>query len=227
MSTCITSVQRLRAWDIEVLSAWAQVRLEDICVNHGFGIFNVIMSYWAVTLLSARCWSVLDRISEPTPASQDLASLLPNPQKCAMEIAAYAHLYLSPTTGLVGPQCATFPLGASLHFIAATSRQKMAGGAQGNAGTGKDGDDEMASAMKRIRDLFRTDKRARSTGAFLRSMAPDPAPQNLKGDTRNAEEHRRSHSALGSCIMYSFCSAMFFKARVVAEQPTKGEYRPR
>jgi len=194
LSTCVTSVQQLRAWEIEAmrLNTRTEGRLEDMCANHGFGIFHLIMSYWAVSLLlSARCWLVLGRIADATPASQVLASLLPNPQKYAMDIASNAHLYFSPTTGLVGPQFATFPLGAALHFIAATSRHRLAGGAQDNAGTGKDGDDEMANAMKRIRHLFQTDERARSTGAFLRSMAPDPAPQNLKGDTRNAEEHRK------------------------------------
>jgi hypothetical protein len=192
VSTCIMSVQRLRAWEIEVLRASPHARLEDVCVNQGFGIFHLIMSYWAVfLLLSARCWPVLNRIREPTPALQALASLLPRPQTCAVNIATHAHRYFPLTTGLVGPQYATFPLGAALHYIAAMSKQETASREQPEAVTMRGCEDDMTAAMKCIKDLFSTNVRARSTAEFLRSMAPDPAPQSLKGDTRNTEEHRR------------------------------------
>jgi hypothetical protein len=172
------------------LRASAQDRLEDVCADRGFGIFHLIMSYWAVfLLLSARCWSVLNCISEPTPALSALAALLRNPQTCALNIATHAHRYFPPTTGLVGPQYATFPLGVALNFITVSNEQEMIVGAR--LTDGRDGKDEITTAMNRIQDLFRTDKRAKSTAEFLGSMASDPAPQNLKGNIKGAEEHGR------------------------------------
>jgi hypothetical protein len=189
-STCITSVQRLRAWEIEVLRTSSHTRLEDICAHQGFGIFHLIMSYWAVfLLLSARCWPVLNRVREPTPVLQALASLLPQPQVCAVNIATHAHRYFPLTAGLVGPQKATFPLGAALHYIAAMRKRETAGWSEFEADTTRDCVGDMTAAMRSIKDLFRTNERARSTAEFLRSMAPVPAPQNVKGDTRNTEEH--------------------------------------
>jgi hypothetical protein len=192
VNPCITSVQRLRAWEIEVLKTSSHARLEDICAHQGFGIFHLIMSYWAVfLLLSARCWPVLNRIREPTPVLQALASLLPRPQVCAVNIATHAHRYFPLTAGLVGPQKATFPLGAALHYIAAMRNRETAGRPESEADTTRDRVGDLTAAMRCIQDLFRTNERARSTAEFLRSMAPEPAPQNLKGDTRNAEEHGR------------------------------------
>jgi hypothetical protein len=192
VSTCITPVQRLRAWEIEVLRASPHARLEDVCAYQGFGIFHLIMSYWAIfLLLSARCWPVLSCIREPTPALQALASLLPRPQTCAVNIATYAHRYFTLTTGFVGSQCATFPLGAALHYVAVMNKGETADRVQLEAGVMSNYESGIIAAMKGIKDLFRTNERARSTAEFLRSMTPDPAPKNLKGDTRNAGEHGR------------------------------------
>jgi hypothetical protein len=189
ISACVTSVQLLQSWEIETLRASAQDRLEDVCADRGLGIFHLIMSYWAVfLLLSARCWPVLNCISEPAPALGALAALLRNPRTCALNIATYAHRYFPPTTGLVGPQYATFPLGVALNFITVSNEQEMIDGTRSTDGRGKD---EITTAMNRIQDLFRTDKRAKSTAEFLGSMAPDPAPQNLEGNTKGAEGHGR------------------------------------
>lgn len=165
---CAASARQLLAWKTEVLRASAQARLEDVCAGHGFGMFHLVMSYWAVfLLLSARCWPILTCISEPTPASQALASLLPSSQACAINIATHSHRYFPPTTGLVGPQYATFPLSVALLFDAARSEQPMTGGPP----LARNNEDEMSTAMERMRDLFRLNERARSTAEFLRSMA--------------------------------------------------------
>jgi hypothetical protein len=130
------------------------------------------MSYWAVSLLlSARCCAVLDRVNEFTPALQALASLLPSAQKCAVAIATHAHRYFTLTTGLVGPQYATFPLGIAIHHFNAIRAPGMQAGTQ--SGAGKESDAEVAATpvMRDIDDLFRTNERARSTAQFLRRMA--------------------------------------------------------
>lgn len=185
MGRCIAPVQRLRAWEIEALRVSASVSLEDLCASHGFGMFHLIMEHWAVfLLLSARCWPILNRVNEPTAALQALTALLPDPQRYAVKISNQAYRYFLPATGLVGPQYASFPLGAALHFFSARTRQTA-------AGDGKSGENEAGNAMNRIHSLFRTVERAKSTAEFLRSMAPDTAPQNLKGDVKNAEERER------------------------------------
>jgi hypothetical protein len=183
VSRCIGPAQRLRAWEIEMLRTVAGARLEEVCAEQSFGVFHLVMSYWAAfLLLSARCRPLLNRISEPTPALQALASLLPDPQVFAVNIATHAHHYFASTTGLVGPQIATFPVGAALHFFAAKTKQGL---------TESLYCEEVQSVLAHLQKLMQTDERARSTAEFLRSMAPDPAPQNLKGDTNNAEEHMR------------------------------------
>jgi hypothetical protein len=109
---------KLEAWKMEAGEAWPRARLENICAKQGFGIFHLIMSYWAVSLLlSARYYAVLDRVSAATPALQALFSLLPSAQKCAVAIASHAHRYFTLTTGLVGPQYAAFPLGIAIYHL--------------------------------------------------------------------------------------------------------------
>jgi hypothetical protein len=171
---CITSAMKLEAWEKEAGEAWPRARLEDICAKQGFGIFHLIMSYWAVSLLlSARCCALLDRISESTPALQTLASLLPNAQKCAVAIATYAHRYFTPTTGLVGPQYATFPLGIAIYHFNAIRTPGMQVRTQPGAGKESDAEVAATTAMEHIEDLFRTNERARSTAQFLRRMASE------------------------------------------------------
>jgi hypothetical protein len=136
----ITSAMKLETWEVEAGEAWPRARLEDICAKQGFDIFHLIMSYWAVSLLlSARCCAVLDRVSESTPALQALASLLPNEQKCAVAIATHVHRYFTPTSGPVGPQCATFPLSiAAIHHFNAIRTPGMRVGTQSGAGKKSD-----------------------------------------------------------------------------------------
>jgi hypothetical protein len=116
---------------------------------------------------------------------------VPDPQACAINIATHAHHYFAPTTGLVGPQHATFPLGAALHFFAATGQR--ASGSEEEAVDTAAGETEPSTALviQRLQALFRNVERAKSTGEFLRSMAPDPAPVELKGDTNDAGEHEK------------------------------------
>jgi hypothetical protein len=150
-------------------------------------------------LLSARCRLFVDHLIKrsdesigPSPTLQALASLVPGPQTCAINIATHAHHYFAPTTGLVGPQHATFPLGAALHFFAATGQKASTsqGEASATAASSETGP-STALVIRRLQELFRNVERAKSTGEFLRSMAPDPAPVELKGDTNDAGEHEK------------------------------------
>jgi hypothetical protein len=202
VKACATPVQWLRAWEIEALRLHADGRLNlsDVCANHGFGFYHLIMQFWAVSLLlSARCRPFIDHLMKRSdddarlsPAFQALASLVPNPQTCAIDIATNAHHYFASTTGLVGPQHATFPLGAALHFFAATG-QKASPPEDEAATAAARGETNSSTALviQRLEGLFRNVERAKSTGEFLRSMAPAPAPVELKGDTNNAGEHEK------------------------------------
>lgn len=196
---CAIPVQWLRAWEIEALRLHSDgpSNLSDVCAKHGFGFYHLAMQFWAISLLlSARCRPFIDHLTKRSddghglsPALQALASLLPYPQTCAINIAANAHHYFAPTTGLVGPQHATFPLGAALHFFAATGQKASASKNEARAGGGTD--PSTALVIERLQELFRNAERAKSTGEFLRSMAPDPAPADLKGDTNDAGQHEK------------------------------------
>ncbi|GAB7335867.1 hypothetical protein MBLNU13_g08128t1 [Cladosporium sp. NU13] len=202
VKACATPVQWLRAWEIEALRfpSDGPSNLSDVCAKHGFGFFHLTMQFWAVSLLlSARCRTFIDHITNRgddgvgrSPALQGLASLVPNPQACAINIATHAHHYFAPTTGLVGPQHATFPLGAALHFFAATGQRASTSEDEATAATADGGiESSTALVIQRLQQLFRNVERAKSTGEFLRSMAPDPAPAELKGDTNDAGEHEK------------------------------------
>lgn len=199
---CATPVQWLRAWEIEALRLHSDSasNLSDVCAKHGFGFYHLAMQFWAVSLLlSARCRPFIDHFMKrsegtirPSPTLQTLALLVPDPQACAINIAAHAHHYFVPTTGLVGPQHATFPLGAALHFFAATGQRASTSEDEVSA-TYASGETDPSTALviRRLQELFRNVERAKSTGEFLRSMAPAPAPAELKGDTNNAGDHEK------------------------------------
>lgn len=202
VKSCIKPVQWLRAWEIEALRLHPDgpSNLSDVCAKHGFGFYHLIMQFWAVSLLlSARCRPFIDHLTKQSddgdglsPASHALASLVPNPQACAINIAINAHHYFAHTTGLVGPQHATFPLGAALHFFAATGQRASDSEDEAIAAAAGGGTDPgTALVIQRLQELFRNVERAKSTGEFLRSMAPDPAPVELKGDTNDAGEHEK------------------------------------
>ncbi|KAM0706414.1 hypothetical protein Q7P35_005740 [Cladosporium inversicolor] len=200
---CATPVQWLRAWEIEALRlhSGGPSNLSDVCAKHGFGFYHLAMQFWAVSLLlSARCRPFIDHLTKQSddgvglsPALQALASLVPNPQICAINIATHAHHYFALTTGLVGPQHATFPLGAALHFFAATGQRASTSDKNEAIATTAGGgtDPSTVLVIKRLQELFRNVGRAKSTGEFLRSMAPDPAPAELKGDTNEAGQHEK------------------------------------
>jgi len=202
VKACATPLQWLRAWEIEALRLHSDgpSNLSDVCAKHGFGYYHLIMQFWAVSLLlSARCRPFIDRVTKRSDegvgrslALQALVSLVPNPQTCAINIAVNAHHYFAPTTGLVGPQHATFPLGAALHFFAATGQRASSSEDRVTAAAAGGGTDpSTALVIQRLQQLFRDVERAKSTGEFLRSMAPDPAPVELKGDTNDAGEHEK------------------------------------
>jgi hypothetical protein len=198
VQACAAPIQWLRAWEIEALRLHSDgsSNLPDVCADHGFGFYHLIMQFWAVSLLiSARCRPFIDRYIERSdastgrpPASQALASLVPDPQKCAINIATHAHHYFSSTTGLVGPQHASFPLGAALHYFAAIGQKADI---TRDAAVGDETASSTVRAIQGLQGLFRNDERAKSTGEFLRSMAPDPAPAKLKGDTNDIRQHER------------------------------------
>ena len=203
VKACATPVQWLRAWEIEALRLHSDgpSNLSDVCAKHGFGFYHLAMQFWAVSLLlSARCRPFVDHLTKrsdesirPSPTLHALASLVPNPQTCAINIATHAHHYFAPTTGLVGPQHATFPLGAALHFFAATGQKASASKDDEAVPAAADDrtDPGTALVIRRLQELFRNVERAKSTGEFLRSMAPAPAPAELKGDTNDAGEHEK------------------------------------
>jgi len=115
---------------------------------------------------------LLGAAGQSVPELVRFEAQLSNPQPYAANIAANAHRYFNPDTRLIGPQLASFPLGAASHYLAATDQQHGA-------------------EMETVKGLLRDNSRAHSTAAFLRSMATDPAPLEVKGDSQDIEEHRK------------------------------------
>ena len=152
--------------------------LEDNCMRHGYEFFNTIMRYWFICMiLTSRTWLLFRRISQIIPPSAFTSAPgglpgVPDPQRFAANIARNCHHYFDAEAGLWGAQNASLSMGGALHYYAATGQFDSPG-------------------MTELRRVLREYKGAQFTVGFLKSMAADPAPEGLKGDTSVPQEHIR------------------------------------
>lgn len=192
ISRCILLATCFREWEDKALRACTgqndghfeqafagPLTLAEVCKNHGYGFFNIVMQYWTATLiLHGTTWIAYRNALLATDVT--LSSTLPalvrlptipawmTPRPIAANIAKYAHHYFSDSAGLWGAQSASFPLGGALHYFAAT-------GGQGS------------EDIQKIRQLFVGAKYGKVTGDFLRSVA-NTAPTK-RGDTHDRMQH--------------------------------------
>ncbi|KAK0256094.1 hypothetical protein LTS09_009024 [Friedmanniomyces endolithicus] len=176
---------QLQAWQQSVLelcvgsgdlaAAAPLATLADVCMNHGYGFFQLIMQYWSIHLvLHSTTWLMLRWMAQSDIPSTTLAEFVranptPDPQPYAACIANHCHHYFRPEAGFYGTQHASWPMAATFHYYAATGQTD-------------------SPEFQTIRRVLRGMKSARFTSAFLVSIANHPAPPQLKGDARNTQE---------------------------------------
>ncbi len=179
---CIRIGELLNAWETKVLRAAAAApldpasnatgTLQDICTNHGYGLFNSIQQYWVTCLiLYSTTWTIYKSFGgserSPWPRLPNMPSWM-DPESKASCIAFHAYHYFDENAGYWGASRACFPLGAVAHYYAATNNMDSAG-------------------MEEVSRLFTKTRYGKLTKEFLRSVAN--TPNSLKGDSFNREEH--------------------------------------
>ncbi|KAK0256051.1 hypothetical protein B0A54_00992 [Friedmanniomyces endolithicus] len=177
---------KLQAWKQIVLelcvgsgdlaAAGPLATLAGVCMNHGYGFFQLVMQFWPLNLiLHSTTWLMLRRIAQSDIPSTTLADFArtnatPDPQPYAAYIANHCFHYFRPEAGLYGAQYASWPMATAFHYYAAT----------GQAGSPE---------SQKMTQICREIPSAKFTAAFLRSIATDPMPPRLKGDTKKVQEH--------------------------------------
>ena len=194
ITRCIRVGEALRGWEQSVLLACQAENsqsiagpqtLRDVCKNHGHGFFNLSMQYWvACIILYSATWTSYRTVT--LAARPDQAPSMPgwlklpdipewmNPHPPAANIVACAPHYFDENGGFWGAQAATFPMGAALHFYAATGRQN-------------------SEEMAQLKGLFNRPKLGGVTSEFLRSIANTGSTK--KGDPAQREEHNKMASS--------------------------------
>jgi hypothetical protein len=187
INRCIQIGESLRDWELECLEQSdlcttnypGPVTLLEICKTHGYGFFNICMQFWvSCLLLYATTWVSYRNITLGVHPDQ-LPSLpawmrLPdipewmNPRLMASNIVSCAPYYFERDAGFWGPQSASFPMGAALHYLAAT------GGAE-------------SEEINQLKRLMKHSKLGGVTGNFLQSIAN--TADSTKGDPREREQH--------------------------------------
>ena len=193
LARCIRIEESLREWERTAVQICLEqsvnpatnftgpVTLLDVCKNHGYGFFNVCMQFWVATLLLyATTWisyrKVMLAIQPDQIPSLPTWMRLPdipewmNPRPLASNIAACAPHYFSPNAGFWGAQCASLPVGAALHYYAATG--------------GSDSEE-----MAQLRRLFDQANLGEVTSNFLKSIAN--TGNSAQGDPSKSQDHQR------------------------------------
>ncbi|KAK5170216.1 uncharacterized protein LTR77_004802 [Saxophila tyrrhenica] len=185
---CINMGEQLNEWQHKVLRESAAVSptpastsnttIADICMKHGYGLFNCITQCWVTCLILYSTTRIIHRTL--TYAAQGTRSGLPeippwmNPYPMAMCIASHAHHYFEDSARYWGASIASFPLGIVAHYCAAS----------GNLDS---------ECMTELRRLYRMNDRGQLTLEFLRSIANTGSP--VKGDPVNPDMHRKMATA--------------------------------
>lgn len=187
---CIRIGESLREWEQEALMAslgqspldlqnyTGPLTLLEVCKNHGYGFFHDSMQYWVscvvvycATWLSYRGVTLAARPNDPPslPAWIKLPDVPEwmNPRLVASNIVTCAPHYFEERAGFWGAQFAQFPIGATLHYYAATGAQN-------------------SEEIGQLRRLMGQAKLGSVTNEFLRSIANTG---DVKGDPARPEEH--------------------------------------
>ena len=182
----------LREWEQKALTACITISapsiqnytgpltLLDVCKDHGYGFFHACMQYWTTCLvLFTTAWVtyrsvILARTEQPLslPAWMRMPEVPDwmNPRPIASNIVTCSPHYFSDGAGFWGAQSASFPMGAALHYYAATT-----GGLD-------------AEETAQLRRLLRNARLGKITSDFLRSVAN--TADSVKGDPQNRQEHK-------------------------------------
>ena len=190
LNRCIRIGESFREWEQRALLACSDepstsqnyggpLTLLEVCKEHGYGFFNVCMQYWVgCMVLYASSWvtfrSVMLAARPDQPPSLPEWIKLPdipewmNPRLVALNIVACAPHYFADNAGFWGAQAACFPMGAALHYYAATGGQD-------------------SEEIEQLRKLFRQQRLGGVTREFLRSIAN--TSDAAKGDPAKREEH--------------------------------------
>ena len=196
ISRCNLIAQSLREWEQRTLSTCIDqvsareiyagpVSLLEVCKNHGYSFFNMVMQFWVTSLvLYTSTWIAYQntafaaKIQDPTsfPTLMKLPEIPAwmNPRPIAANLTKCMPHYFAEEAGYWGAQSSTFALGAALHYYAAT------GGLE-------------STEMRELCSVMKDKKLGMVAGGFLRSMAN--SMDSIQGDTSNREEHRSMASS--------------------------------
>ncbi|KAK3722504.1 hypothetical protein LTR37_002496 [Vermiconidia calcicola] len=191
INRCIRLGESLREWEQKALLACVSgpaiplrnltgpPTLLEICRDHGYFFFNIVMQYWAsCVILYGATWVIYRSVS--VEARPDQPPSLPawirlrdipewtNPRIAASNIVSCVPHFFAPNAGYWGAQSAAFPMGAALHFYAATG-----------------GEEE----VRRLKQLFKEASLGCVTSGFLRSVSN--TADTHRGDPAKDDEHRQ------------------------------------
>ena len=187
---CVRSAHNLRAWEQRALLLCIMhqtsqettgidehTTLADICMDYGYGFFDLISQYWfASVALFGRTRVMHDALSQVAAEAPDLSgragvAVLPswiNPEPYAANIANYAEHFFHPSAGLWGAQQATICLRMGLFYYAAMGRHD-------------------SPEMLKMRMLLLRKKNGKAFAmGFLISTAATSAPLHIKDENGNA-----------------------------------------
>ncbi|KAK4507988.1 hypothetical protein PRZ48_001723 [Zasmidium cellare] len=191
LKQCIGLGTRLRAWEQKTIHLARKARgepqddtltLPAINKHHGFAFFHLVTQFWtACLILHGPTWLTYWKLlhvgqSTTSPASKDLSQIqIPpwmNPQPFASNIAHQASHFFSDEAGLWGLSTASFPMGAALHYYAATGGFKT-------------------PEMRMLKAALGGSAKAGMVSGFLRSMAASATKEGDGGDPQFPVEHER------------------------------------
>ncbi|KAF2172354.1 hypothetical protein M409DRAFT_50068 [Zasmidium cellare ATCC 36951] len=189
LKQCISLGARLQTWEEKTMDLAREARGENendtltlfhISKDHGFAFFHLITQFWTVCLILhgptwLTYWKLLHVAQSTTfPATKDLSQIdIPfwmNPQPFASNISHQASHFFSEEAGLWGSSTASFPMGAALHYYAATGGFKT-------------------PEMRMLKAALGSSPKANMVSGFLRSMASSAAPQG--GDPKIPVQHEK------------------------------------
>lgn len=187
LEQCTSLGKRLRIWEQKIISLARDTRMEEddkeltlfeVSKDHGFAFFHLVTIFWTACLLNyASTWLTYQRIycvaRDATNTRTDHLSTIEipcwmNPEPYASHISHQSSHFFSEQAGLWGSSAASLPIGAALHYYAATGGLKSP-----------------ESSM--LKSALGGSPKAGMVSGFLRSMAASAAPDG--GDPKNPVEH--------------------------------------
>lgn len=189
LKQCMSLGTKLRIWEQKTISLARDARMEEsdrdltlfkVSKDHGFAFFYLVTIFWTACLLNyGSTWLTYQRIScvarnAINPPTDDLSTIeIPcwmNPEPYAAYISKISSHFFSEQAGLWGSSAASLPLGAALHYYAATGSLQ-------------------SPECSMLKSALGSSAKAGMVSGFLRSMAASAAPDG--GDPKNPVEHEK------------------------------------